>query len=444
MKIQDTSVPVVILCCQLGGLAIMRSLGRMGVTVYAVDADLSAPAMTSRYCRERFPRDLDEERPGEFLDYLVGIGKKIGRPSILIPTSDETALFVARYSEELSRYFIFPRNEFALVESLASKKEMFKTASKWSIPTACTLFPEMFEEVEPLARSLTFPVVLKGIYGNRLQGRTGKKMQIVHSCEELIEKYKLLEDPQNPNLMIQEYIPGADDQVYLFNGYFNRESECLSALTGRKIRQFPPHFGAACLAVCETNRAVADVTTKFIKAIGYRGVVDVEYRLDPRDGLYKVLDINPRVGQLFRLFATHDDMDLIKLSYLDLTGQNVPTIMPKEGRRWVIEDADLMSSFDCWRKDTLGFAEWIRSVKDVKECAWFDFTDPAPFLGAFRRLLKTVVLGSPKHLVPPKDERTGPGMKARHVNSKIYPIAERIGDVAQESSPFLRMHMQEV
>ena len=58
-------------------------------------------------------------------------------------------------------------------------------------------------------------------------------MVIVHSFEELIENYSAMEDPETPNLMLQEYIPGDDDQIYIFNGYFDRSSRCLAGFTGQ-------------------------------------------------------------------------------------------------------------------------------------------------------------------------------------------------------------------
>ena len=36
-----------------------------------------------------------------------------------------------------------------------------------------------------------------------------------------------MEDPDQTNLMLQEYIPGGDDSVWMFNGYSDANSECL-------------------------------------------------------------------------------------------------------------------------------------------------------------------------------------------------------------------------
>lgn len=389
MKIQNTTTPILVLNCKLGALSIMRSLGSQGVHLYGVDEDRKSPGFLSRYCRAKFLRHFDEQREQEYLEYVIGLAKQLGERAILIPTSDELSLFVAKHSDQLYENFIFPRNDPILVSELISKEGMYHLSRKHAVPTPNTIFPKKMDDVLAYVEEAKFPVMLKGIYGNRLEIRTNKKMVIVHTNKELVETYKKLEDPDLPNLMIQEYIPGGDDQIYIFNGYFNEKSECLAAFTGHKIRQFPVHVGCASLGVCSWNQTVADITTAFMRSIGYKGVLDIGYRLDPRDGLYKVLDINPRVGQAFRLFIAENGMDVVRSLYMDLTGQDsINPITPREGRRWVIEDYDIISSLHYHWEGTLGVRDWLRSFKGVEEGAWFSWKDPLPFLVMLKALTK--------------------------------------------------------
>jgi len=379
MMEQDYSTPVLVLNCKLGGLAIMRSLGSLGVPLHGVDGDRSAPGLMSRYCRGKFIKHFDETRPEEYLDYILRIGKELGGPTILIPTSDELSLLVAEHADQLRGHFLFLKNDPVLVQEIISKEGLYNLARKYNVPSPLTIFPRNLDDVIAYTENGTFPVMLKGIHGNRLHLKTGKKMVLVHSRIELIENYKSLEDPDRPNLMIQEHIPGGDDQMYIFDGYFNEESECVAAFTGHKIRQYPIHRGCASLGVCSWNKELADIAINFMKSLGYKGIVDSGYQLDPRDGLYKVLDINPRVGQAFRLFLAGNGMDVVRVLYLDLTGQKANPVVPREGRRWVIEDYDLESSLDYYREGALGLWKWLKSFKGLEEAAWFDPKDPIPF-----------------------------------------------------------------
>ncbi|HSL21132.1 MAG TPA: methyltransferase domain-containing protein [Vicinamibacterales bacterium] len=379
MKFSYTATPVVVVNCRLAALAVMRSLGPLGVPLYGVDGDPSAPALRSRYCRGRFLLRFDEEEPAPFLEGLLAVGRYVGR-AILIPTSDETTQFVADNAGALREYFLFQDNPPELVRQLASKREMFALAVAHGVPTPDTRFPGRLEDVLEYAAHGVFPVMLKGIYGNRLELRTQKKMAVVQTPEELIAAYRAMEDPDRPNLMLQEYIPGGDDQVHMFNGYFNNRSECLLGFTGFKIRQFPVHVGCTSLGECRWNEEVATTTTRFMRAVGYRGILDIGYRLDPRDGRYKVLDINPRIGQAFRLFVSANDHDVARALYLDFTGQAQPPATRRDGRRWLIEDFDLISSYRYYREGTLGPVRWLRSFRGVEEGAWFSWRDPRPFL----------------------------------------------------------------
>lgn len=378
--IADPSTPVVVLNCKLGGLGIMRSLGSQGVHLAGVDESRHAPAMLSRYCRERQVAAWNPADPRAYLDAVLDLGRRLGKGTILIPTNDELSVFVAEHQDALAEYFRFPRNDPALMRGLVSKQGMYRIARKAGVPTAHTEFPRSLAEVEEFADRTAYPVMLKGIHGDRLFARTGKKMLIVRDRDELIENYRLMEDPEHPNLMLQEYIPGGDDQVYIFNGYFDEDSECHAAFTGHKIRQHPIHVGCASLGICKWNAEVAALTQDFMRRIGYRGILDIGYRLDPRDGKYKVLDINPRVGQAFRLFTAENDMDVVRALYLDLTGQARAAVTPREGRRWWIEDYDLISSVHYMQEGSLTLGEWLRSFRGVEEGAWFHWRDWRPFL----------------------------------------------------------------
>jgi len=328
MTINDTSTPVVVLGCKIGALAIMRTLGRQGVQVYGVDENPQSPALRSRYLTRKYIKAFDPENPNRYLQFLIELGNTISAKAILIPTSDELSEFVAENRDVLTSTYLFPDNDIALIRGLASKKEMFAIASRTGVPTPKTLFPQNLDEVVDYADQIEFPVMLKGIYGNRLYDRTGLKMVSVGSKDELIQTYLELEDPDEPNLMLQELIPGGDDQVFIFNGYFDANSDCLAAFTGYKVRQCPIHTGCASLGENQWNRDVALITMKFMKAIGYKGILDIGYRLDPRDGQYKVLDVNPRVGQAFRIFVAQNNMDVVRALYLDLTDQPLPEVVP--------------------------------------------------------------------------------------------------------------------
>ena len=392
MTIKDNSVPVVVLrsiaYCALG---IGRSLGRLGVPVYTVEGRPSAPVFHSRYNQGCFVWGIDEKPEAESLAYLEHVSKQVGRYPLLVPTTDYAAMFVARHSVELGQWFRFPDQPDGLVDSLCSKKEMHVLATRLAIPTPKTDFPETRAEVEKFLKSAVFPVMLKGIDGTRLCERSGKKMFIVNSADELLELYDRVEEPDAPNLMLQEYIPGGDDTIWMFNGYFNADSECLVGFTGKKIRQCPAYTGYTSLGVCLRNDAVDEQTRRFMKALSYRGILDIGYRYDSRDGLYKVLDVNPRIGATFRLFVGDNGLDVARAFYLDMTGQPVPRTQLPEGRKWLVEDRDLNSALRYWRDGKLSVRQWLASFRGIRETAYFASDDLRPVLARIKNVLASAI-----------------------------------------------------
>ena len=377
----ETGTPVVVLSAQnYGTLGIIRSLGRLGIPVYAVDADPRRAASYSKYLRGRFRFDMAGATADATVDYLREVGRKLGTRAVLIPTWDETALLASEAYDALSDRFLLPHQPENLAFELASKKEMHRLAKRDSIPTPDVTFPTDVEEVREFATRALFPVMLKGIDGNRLKRRTGRKMEIVTNPEDLVRLYAEMEDPADPNLMLQEYIPGGDDSIWMFNGYFDANSDCLASFTGRKLRQTPPYTGVTSLGVCLRNDAVEQMTQAWMKRLGYRGVLDIGYRYDARDGRYKVLDANPRIGATFRLFASKNGMDVARALYLDLTGQPVPVSELTEGRKWLVEGGDFDSFLQYRRDGKLTTRQWLASMSGVQESAYFARDDPRPFL----------------------------------------------------------------
>jgi predicted ATP-grasp superfamily ATP-dependent carboligase len=383
----DVSTPVVVLSAKThGSLGIIRTLGRLGVPVYAVDSAARGPGAYSRYLRQRSIIEIGAVSDDALVDHLLRVGRALGTRAVLIPTWDETSLLASDHYERLSERFILPHQPDGLARRLSDKRTMAALAREHGVPSPDIVVPQDLEAVAAFADTAVFPVMLKGIDGNRLFSRTGRKMVIVGDRAELLRLYAEMEDPDDPNLMLQEYIPGGDDTVWMFNGYFDASSEALIGITGRKLRQTPVYTGATSLGIVLPNDEVDATTRRWMRELGYRGVLDIGYRYDARDGRYKVLDVNPRVGATFRLFVDRNGLDVVRALYLDLTGQPVVAAEPRWGRKWIVEK-DLASSWRYWRDGKLGIGAWLGSFRGVEEAGYFAPDDLRPFGHAVRNLL---------------------------------------------------------
>jgi predicted ATP-grasp superfamily ATP-dependent carboligase len=378
----NSSTPIVVFGLSAGffhhgALGIARSAGRLAIPVYRVCRERWAPASISRYSRgwRAVPDDFSDER---ILNELRALSGEIGR-AILVPIDDAGSVFVDTHTAALAEMFLFPHQPAGLARELSSKREMYELCEKHHIPTPRSHFPHSEADVVELAAESSFPTVAKCINAGDTPA-SSPRVSIAADREQLMHVYRQMEAPKGGNVMLQEYIPGTPESVWMFNGYFDERSDCTVAFTGRKIRQAPPYTGATTLGVCEANPTVRDTTTRLMKEVGYRGILDIGYRFDHRDGHYKLLDVNPRIGGTFRLFVGDDGTDVLRALYLDLTGQELPTTLPIEGRRWIVEPLDLASSLTYRRRGDITLPGWLKSLRGVREAAWFARDDPLPFL----------------------------------------------------------------
>ena len=407
MTISDASTPVVVLGAHHhGALGIARSLGRLGVPVHMVECDAQAPALASRYCASSHVWNFDGNAQEDSIAFLGDLRRKIARPAILIPTTDSGALLVAAHAEELQGWYRFPRIPYELARSLCSKRDMHHLARRAGIPIPNAFFPNTEREAMEFAESARFPIMMKTVEAWHRPSRPRLMTKaIVHGNRELCEQFRRMADEDSPNLMLQEYILGDETTSWMFNGYFDERSNCLFGITGRKIRQNRPYAGVTSLGECVDNREVAALTATFMRAIGYRGILDIGYRFDERDGQYKVFDVNPRIGCTFRLFVADNGMDVARSLYCNLTGQAVERGSICEGRKWVVGNLDLASSVRYWQDGNLTAMEWLRSFRGVRECAYAASDDPRPFFSMGMGYVRAIARGLGRQSGPHPDVR---------------------------------------
>jgi D-aspartate ligase len=387
----DTSVPAVVICPGYHGHEVARSLGRLGIAVYGIHADPHSPTARSRYWKRNFIWNFAQKSAECSLDWLLSIEHEIGSRPLLIATDDTSCLFIADHAATLAEAYRFGVLPDGLTRALSNKREMYFLCKRHGIPAAETAFPRSRDDVIEFARGARFPVMLKGIDTLAVRERTGVKMVAVGDVDTLLRKYEEMETPGSPSLMLQEYLEGGSETVWMFNGYFDDDSTCLFGATGHMVRQYPPYTGRTSLGVAAANETVARQAISFMEAVGYRGPLDIGFKYDNHTGQYKAIDVNPRVGATFRLFVDSAGVDVARACYLDMTGQHIPPGTVRDGRKWVVEPFDLAASPVYWRKERLSLGEWLRSYRGVEEGSWFAADDPLPLLAAGWRSLARLI-----------------------------------------------------
>lgn len=375
-----------------GGVGAIRSLGRLGVPMYAITEDPYTPAASSRYLRRAFvwPTTGTEE-PDRLVEGLLRIGRRIGRPAVLIPTDEEAAVLIAEHQDALTGSFLFPRVAPDLPRRLASKQGLHELCAEHGIASPAAAFPRSYDDILAFADTARFPVVAK----NR-EAFLRRERPAVNGTTRIPTRDGLLalarDWGERPGVILQEYLPREQAEDWIVHAYFGADSTPLALFTGVKVRSWPPHAGMTANAYVVDNPELADLAARFIKQIGFTGIIDLDLRFDRRDGQYKLLDFNPRMGAQFRLFENEASVDVVRAMHLDLTGRPVPEGEQRAGHRFIVENIDLPALL-AYRRS--GYTTPHAPARaSGTELAWLAGDDPLPFLTMLARFARPGV----KHL----------------------------------------------
>ncbi|MCX4857878.1 carboxylate--amine ligase [Streptomyces canus] len=369
-----------------GGVGAIRSLGRLGVPMYAITEDRYTPAAASRYLTRAFVwPTTGTEDPGRLIEGLVRIGRRIGRPAVLVPTDEEAAVLIAEHQSDLFGRFLFPRGEPGLPRRLASKQGLHELCVEHGVASPEAAFPQSYDDIVDFAEKARFPVVAK----NR-EAFVRRRRPAVNGTTRIATREGLLalarDWGERPGVILQEYLPREEAEDWIVHAYFDRNSTPLALFTGVKVRSWPPHAGMTANAYVVDNPELADLAARFIKQIGYTGIIDLDLRFDRRDGQYKLLDFNPRMGAQFRLFESESAVDVVRAMHLDLTGRAVPEGEQRAGHRYVVENIDLPALL-AYRRSGYTTPHAPKRPSGT-ELAWFAGDDPLPFLTMLARFVR--------------------------------------------------------
>ena len=193
----------------------------------------------------------------------------------------------------------------------------------------------------------------------------------------LYEKASEIIDPSE--IMIQEFLPGGPNYLFSFCPLF-KNGKVLAKITAKRARQHPMDFGhASTYAEIVDIPEIEVIGEKFLRRISYYGLSEVEFKLDPRDDKYKVLEINARVWGWHTL-AIRAGIDLPYLLYQDMLGEEVRTNSSLKNAKWIRLMTDIPTVISEICKGRMKIKDYLNSLKGKKEFAVFSLKDPLPFV----------------------------------------------------------------
>jgi predicted ATP-grasp superfamily ATP-dependent carboligase len=378
----------VVLGSDYRGLGVVRSLGRRGIPVWVLTGGDDVLAAKSRYALRHFP--LEGESDDEHCAFLVDLVDRHRLEGwVLFPTADESAALIGRAHEQLRARYTLTTPSWQMLRWAYDKRLTYRLAESLALPYPRTWAAA--SAAEAAALDLEFPVIVKPAVKEELNALTVAKGWPADNRDQLRERFSeaaALVDPEL--LMIQEVVPGSGEEQLSYAALCDR-GRPLASVAARRTRQYPPDFGRASTYV-ETIEApeVAKLSERFLAEIEFDGLVEVEFKRDPRDGELKLLDVNPRVWGWHSL-CQRAGVDFPYLAYKLARSEPVPRTHPQAGVRWLRLSTDLPTSLKEIVRGNLKVGPYLRTIFSPHESAIFARDDPRPALSELPMLVRTFI-----------------------------------------------------
>lgn len=373
--------PALVLGLLPAGLALVRSLGRAGVPVYGAVFRRNEFGLRSRFLKERCVAGGDEEeaRDRRVLEFLHEIAR--GTRAVLFPERDEHVDFVLRNRDEIDRVADVPLPlDAGVVASLRRKDLLPGTAAGAGVPAPATVHAENEQAIR--AAGLEPPFLLKPVEGQDYALTFGSKAVVAESVDEAVAVWKEARDA-GFEMIVQELIPDSHEHVYSLFTYIGRAGEPLASVVGRKVRQGPLRFGTSAVFEVRYDPTVLELGQRLLASVGYTGFAHVEFARDPRDGVFKVLEVNTRTP-VWGGIAMSRSFDISHVAYDDLCGAATPALGTyRKEVAWIYLAKDLWVSAQMARRRELSPHEFlVHYVRPGKARAIFAADDPLPALAS--------------------------------------------------------------
>jgi predicted ATP-grasp superfamily ATP-dependent carboligase len=233
------------------------------------------------------------------------------------------------------------------------------------------------EELLRLKDEFVYPLLVKPLYTHRSGGRLGRRFITAHNFDELLAAHQTADDAEVETLLL-EMIPGPDDRLCSYYTYLDEHGNPLLDFTKRVIRRFPTNSGEACYHITDEVPEVRELGLKLFRQVGLRGLANVEFKRDERDGQLKLIECNARFTAANGLVAD-SGVDLALFVYNRLVGrpQSPPESFVSGMRLWY-PIRDFRAFLELRRQGRLTFGRWLASVWHRQTFPFFRWSDPLP------------------------------------------------------------------
>jgi D-aspartate ligase len=376
-------VPCVLLHGDVNALTVARSLGRLGVPVYALN-DAVAPVTRSRFVTPLVLDHAGQSREDAWTEYLLGPESDHLRGSVLLACSDIALRILAAHRDALASRYVLDLADPAVQVNMLDKRASLEVARRSGIGHPKFWVVSGTRDVGALAADLPFPVLVKPVDTFRFFELTGHKILVVDGPEELMQGVRAVAEA-GLEFVIVELIPGGDDLLCSYYTYLDEDGNPQFHFTKTVIRRFPSREGPAVHHAVDWIPDAAEEGLQFLQAAGVRGIGHVEFKRDPRDGRLKFIESNVRFTAGNGLL-TASGIDLARYVYDRATnGHRHVLEQTRDGLHLLHPVLDVRAVMELRARGEVTIPAWIGSLAHPQVLAWFAADDLGPSLLKWRR-----------------------------------------------------------
>jgi D-aspartate ligase len=363
-------------------LPILTNLHRHGVPIAAAAPRRLSMGLFSRYPAVRLISPNPNTAPEQFIAWVEQTVKSGTYPVTLV--CGETATWLlANARERLAPHTRLPLVDVSRFYLCRDKSRTMKEAERLGIPIPKTYYPDDVG-IEAVAREIPFyPVVLKPCISNGARGICYPK-----NAAELKDFYEKTR-AEYKNCIVQEFVPHTGMQ-YKAEIILDADKKILAGGVYDKPRFYPPTGGSSTLNSTVDRPDILDLGIRFLQGIGWYGMGDCDFIVDPRDNVPKLMEVNPRFTRSIKILV-EAGLEYPYLLYRLALGLPVePQFAYRKGLylRYFLSDCVwFLRSKDRFKAKPSFFWFFGRNLRDEI----FSWADPLPsvafFLVFFSRLL---------------------------------------------------------
>jgi len=359
------------------GLGIVRSLGKRGIPICVIDDETSISRFSRYTTHAIHVHDLHDEQ--QIIEALLAANQHLHLNGwVLYPTREELVVALSRSRDLLSSRFRVPTPAWETTCWAWDKRKTYALAARLGIPTPQTWYPQHSYELFKLEDKL--PLVIKPAIKEHFIYATKAKAWRANTMNELYIRFReacTLVEPGE--IMVQELIPGDGQQQFSYCAFF-KAGKAIGSMIVQRRRQHPPEFGRASTYVESIDLPeLAATSIRFLQAINYYGLVEMEYKYDPRTNAYKLLDVNARTWGYHTLGA-HAGVDFPAMLFADQLGLPVEPRQALPGVKWIRLVTDLPTGLVELLHGNLDWPWYWQTLRHFNVEAVFDRHDPLPGL----------------------------------------------------------------